>query len=49
MNITESHLGHASRTWEILDSGTLQDHHNGYLKLDCAQISIDTIKEPDKK
>ena len=39
MNITESNLAHASRMWEFLCCGTLQDYHDAYLKLDCALLS----------
>ena len=37
-NITESNLAHASRMWEVLGCGTLQDYHDAYLKLDCALL-----------
>ena len=36
VNITESNLAHASRKWEILGCGTLQDYHDAYIKLACA-------------
>ena len=39
MNITESNLAHASRMWEILGCGTLQDYHDAYLKLDCELLA----------
>ena len=39
VNITESNLANASRVWEILGCGTLQDYHDAYLKLDCALLA----------
>ena len=39
VNITEINLAHASRMWEILGCGTLQDYHDAYLKLDCALLA----------
>ena len=36
VKITESNLADASRIWEILGCGTLQDYHDAYFKLDCA-------------
>ena len=38
-NITESNLAHASRMWEILGCGTLQNYHDAYIKLDCALLA----------
>ena len=39
VNITESNLAHASKKWEILGCGILQDYHDAYLKLDCALLA----------
>ena len=39
VNITESNLAHASRMWENLGCGTLQDYHDAHLKLDCALLA----------
>ena len=39
VNFSENNLAHASRMWEILGRGTLQDYHDAYLKLDCALLA----------
>ena len=36
VNITESNLALASKMWENLGCGELQDYHDAYLRSDCA-------------
>ena len=39
VNITESNLARASRMWENLGCGALQDYHDAYLRLDGALLA----------